>query len=141
MWYRYGYFRWHMNTFFIKNFFSYYSMQNNTSFCYVLHYILRNGAITLILVCKHMFFCEQVITIKSVIQVHRLSITDQIDHDKRGRNYKNKNVLHDKADRQILIPLYYKQNGRVQNPIPNNTNTAQTNIFFYIARIADSILL
>lgn len=83
-------------------------MQNNTSFCYVLHYILRNGAITLILVCKHMFFCEQVITIKSVIQVHRLSITDQIDHDKRGRNYKNKNVLHDKADRQILIPLYYK---------------------------------
>lgn len=80
-------------------------MQNNTSFCYVLHYILRNGAITLSLVCKHMFFCEQVITIKSVIQVHRLSITD---HDKRGRNYKNKNVLHDKADRQILILMFYK---------------------------------
>lgn len=55
-----------------------------------------------------MFFCEQVITIKSVIQVHKLSITDKIDHDKRGRNYKNKNVLHDKADGQILIPLYYK---------------------------------
>lgn len=83
-------------------------MQNNTSFCYVLHYILRNGDITLILVCKHMFLCEQVITIKSVIQVHRLSITDQIDHDKRGRNYKNKKVLHDKADRQILILMLYK---------------------------------
>lgn len=83
-------------------------MQNNTSFCYVLHYILRNGAITFSLVCKHMFFCEQVITIKSVIQVYRLSITDQIDHDKRGRNYKNKKVLHDKADRQILILMFYK---------------------------------
>lgn len=49
--------------------------------------------------------------------------------------------IHDKADRQILILMFYKQNGRVQNPIPNNTNTAQTYIFFYIARIADSILL